>query len=204
MDIAVNLVESYLRLNGYLTLTELEVQHRGPSGIYESITDVDVVGVRYPGSLYAADVHEDDRMLLIEDEALELRERMVDVIIGEVKQGQAVFNPSIKRHEVLHVVLRRLDWIFEHGVDEVVAALQERGISESPGRSGALIRTRLVVFGSQRGEPTLHSIPIRHVIASVVGFMERFDEVIHPAQFAEPAPALLRLLVKCGFTLSPR
>lgn len=46
MDIAVNLVESYLRLNGYLTITEVDVPELGVSGKYESITDVDLLAVR--------------------------------------------------------------------------------------------------------------------------------------------------------------
>jgi hypothetical protein len=39
------------------------------------------------------------------------------------------------------------------------------------------------------------------VIESLVGFMERYDEVLRSAQFKEPAAALIRLLVKAGFTV---
>lgn len=206
MDVAVNLVESYLRLNGYLTLSEIDVEARGPDGRYTSITDVDVVAVRFPGDLYAVDVHDPGaaRLLLIQDPALRLEPRMIDVIIGEVKQGPASFNPGLKRHEVLHFILRRLDWIYEGGVGGVLEELRARGISETPGRSGATIRTRLVAFGAHRGDPTLHVIPLGHVVESVFGFMERFDDVLNPAQFTQPAPALLRLLVKCGFGLTFR
>ncbi len=38
MDIAVNLVESYLRLNGYMTLSEFEVQARRGYGGFDTIT----------------------------------------------------------------------------------------------------------------------------------------------------------------------
>jgi hypothetical protein len=203
MDIAVNLVESYLRLNGYLTLTEVDVQQPGPGGKYESITDVDVLAVRYPGDLFAVDVDHawDGRLLLIKDPGLFLAERMVDVIVGEVKQGPARLNPAITRHEVLHQMLRRLDWIYEEGVGRTVEELQEAGISESPGRSGAVIRTRLVAFGAHPGEPNVNTIPLGHVLAQVVGFLERFEDVLRPSQFGEPAPALLHLLVKCGYTI---
>ncbi|MEX2322659.1 MAG: hypothetical protein WEA29_02660 [Acidimicrobiia bacterium] len=206
MDIAVNLVESYLRLNGYLTLTEVEVQHPGASGLYESITDIDVVAIRFPGDMFAADLHgeADSRMLLIEDDGLYLGPEMVDVIIGEVKEGPARLNAAVRRHEVLHMVLRRLDWIYESGVDPVLADLQRRGLSEAMGRSGAVIRTRLVAFGADPGEPTLHLVPLSHVLERMVEFMERFDDVLRPTQFKEPAPALLRLLVKCGFRLTNR
>ncbi len=203
MDIAVNLVESYLRLNGYLTITEVDVQELGESGKYESITDVDVLAVRYPGDLYAADIDHDpeSRLLLIHAPALLLADGMVDVIVGEVKQGPAGLNPAITRHEVLHHILGRLDWIYQDGVDQTVRDLQSSGTSELPGRSGAVIRTRLVAFGAHPGAPSLNTIPIGHVFDQVVDFLERFEDVVRPAQFSAPAPALLHLLVKCGYTI---
>jgi len=206
LDIAVNLVESYLRLNGYLTLTEIDIQRQNADGLYESITDVDVVAVRYPGDILAADVHDaaKSRLMLIDDPALRLEPRMVDVIIGEVKQGAAMTNPALKSHEVLHMVLRRLDWIYENGITDVLHDLEASGLSESPGRSGAMIRTRLVAFGASTDEPQLCLMPMSHVIAQMMAFMERFDDVLRPAQFKEPAPALLRLLVKNGFILTER
>ncbi len=203
MDIAVNLVESYLRLNGYLTITEIDVQHRGPNGKYESITDVDLLAVRYPGDLYAADVdHEpDDRLFLIDDPGLFLASGMIDVIVGEVKQGAARFNPAITRHEVLHQMLRRLDWIYEDGLVDIIKALQTSGVSETQGRSGAVIRTRLVAFGAYPGKPTIETVPMGHVFSQVVGYLERFEDVVRPSQFSAPALALLHLMVKCGYTL---
>ena len=206
MDIAVNLVESYLRFNGYLTITELDVSHRSPEGIYESVTDVDVLAVRFPGDLYAIDVDQEPetRPLLIEDAGLFLSDRIVDVIVGEVKQGPAKFNPALIHHEVLHHALGRLEWIYEAGLTEIVNDLQASGKSESPGRSGALIRTRLVAFGAGRGEPSLNTIPIGHVVGQVVSFLEQFEDVLRPSQISAPAPALLHLLVKCGYTISAR
>lgn len=206
MDIAVNLVESYLRFNGYLTITELDVSHRSPEGNYESITDVDVLAVRFPGDLYAIDVdHEPEtRPLLIEDPRLLLSDQIVDVIVGEVKQGPAKFNPALIRHEVLHHTLGRLDWIYEAELTEIVKDLQASGQSESPGRSGAIIRTRLVAFGAGRGEPSWNTIPLGHVIGQVVSFLEQFEDVLRPGQISAPAPALLHLLVKCGYTISTR
>ncbi len=204
MDVAVNLVESYLRLNGYLTLSEFEVQAKNEKGEYETVTDVDIVALRFPGDVYAADVHppDDCHLLLISDDALRLEDDMIDVIVGEVKQGEAVFNPALTRHEVLHSVLRRVEWIYGTDVGEVVSALQDGGLSVVSARGGgATVRTRLVAFG-RAGTDDLHTIPIGHVAEVLVDFMERFDDVLRPAQFKEPAPALLRLLVKIGFDVS--
>ena len=201
MDVAVNLVESYLRLNGYLTLSELEVQARTDRG-FETLTDVDVVGFRFPGDTVVAEDAQDEecRLLLLTDEVLDLTDDRIDVIIGEVKQGEAVFNPSLTRHEVLHSVLRRMEWIYRDGVDGTLERLQAGGISHDPARGGGEIRTRLVAFGrSDRTGP--HTVSISHVIDTMVHFMERYDDVLRSAQFKEPAPALLRLLVKAGYTI---
>lgn len=197
MDVAVNLVESYLRMNGYLTLSEIEVQARNSDGTFDTLTDVDVVGFRFPGDTYAA-AGEPSRMLLITDDVLDLADDRIDVIIGEVKQGEAVFNPGLMRTEVLHSVLRRMQWVYADGIDGVVDRLSKGGISFDPARGGGEIRTRMVAFG--RSETSgAHTIPIGHVIEATVGFMERYDDVLRSAQFKEPAPALLRLLVKAGF-----
>lgn len=146
MDIAVNLVESYLRLNGYLTLSEMEIQKKMKSGLYETLTDVDIVALRFPGQIRATDPHagDDCRMLLINDDVLELESETIDVIIGEVKQGEAVFNPGLTRHEVLHTVLHRVEWIYAAVLEDVIGQLTDSGVSLVPARSGGLVRTRLV------------------------------------------------------------
>jgi hypothetical protein len=99
MDVAVNLVESYLRLNGYLTLSEIEVQSQNALGGYDTLTDVDIIGFRFPGDVFAAESTDraESRMLLITDDVLDLNEDRIDVIIGEVKQGEAVFNAGLGR-----------------------------------------------------------------------------------------------------------
>lgn len=201
MDVAVNLVESYLRLNGYLTLSEIEVQARNEAGTFDTLTDVDIVGFRFPGDTYVAEADsDDDQLLLIADEALDLSEDRIDVIIGEVKQGEAVFNPSLSRKAVLRSVLRRMQWVYADGIEGVVERLSRGGVSFDPARGGGEIRTRMVAFG-QSVHPGTHTVPIGHVIESLVGFMERYDHVLRSAQFKEPAPALIRLLVKAGFNV---
>jgi hypothetical protein len=202
MDIAVNLVESYLRLNGYLTLSEFEVQKRTKRGSYETVTDVDIVGLRFPGDIYAADPHDEAecRLLLIHDEVLALEDDLIDVIIGEVKQGEAVFNPGLTAHEVLHSVLRRFEWVFQDPIDGVVEEIQESGISIVPTKSGGRVRCRLVAFG-QSPKDDLHTISLSHIVETMTTFMTDFDHVLRPAQFKDPAPGLLRLLSKIGFSV---
>lgn len=204
MDIAVNLVETYLRLNGYLTLSEMEVQAQtAGEDVYRTLTDVDIVGLRFPGDMFAADAHDPDsaKLLLIEDDVLRLEPEVTDVIIGEVKQGDAVFNKALTKHEVLHSVLRRIEWIYEDGIHPTIAQLEEDGLAGATGRGGGTIRTRLVAFGRSDVD-SVNTIPIGHIAEKIVEHLERFSDVLAPAQFKEPAPALLRLLMKAGFSIA--
>ena len=203
MDIAVNLVESYLRLNGYLTLSEFEIQARGDDGTFTTITDVDIVAMRSPGDVYLGDPHEADdcRLLLIEDPALQLEPNCLDVIVGEVKQGMAVFNPALKDHRVLHSVLRRFAWLYEGGsVSAVVTGLQQNGCHVAPARGGGRIRTRLVAFG-RADEDGINTIRIGHIVETLGDFFRDHDDAVRPIQYREPAIALLRLLHKSGFSV---
>ena len=200
MDIAVNLVESYLRLNGYLTLSEFEVQARRPDGGFDTITDVDIMAIRFPGDLYAGDPHDeaDTRLLLLDDPVLQLQEGQIDIIIGEVKQGEAEFNPGIRRHKVLHSILRRVEWLFDMGIDRIVDDLGERQVCEVPARGGGTVRVRLVAFG-RADESNLHTITHTHMVETLMGFFSGLDDAFRPVQFRDPAPAMLSLLLKTGF-----
>ena len=203
MDIGVNLIESYLRLAGYLTFSEFEVQGRDDDGQYQALTDVDIVGLRLPGDVYVGDPHDEDdcRLLLIDDPVLELEENCVDLIIGEVKQGEATINPGLYDHRVLHAVLRRVEWLFDDDLDAVVEGLQGDGIHRSPARGGGTIRTRIVAFG-RAPTTSLNVISHTHVVQTMLGFFEQFEEAIRPIQYRDPAPALLRFLTKTGFEVT--
>lgn len=201
MDIAVNLIENYLRLTGYMTLSEFEVQRRGEDGQFKTITDVDIMGIRMPGEIYLGDPHEDCHLLLIDDPNLQLEDDVIDVIIGEVKQGQAELNPGIKDHVVLHSMLRRVGWAYGEPLEAVVDGLQQNLIHYSPGRGNGRVRTRLVAFG-RSDTNDLHTISLTHVVRTMLRFFEEHEEAFRPIQFKEPAPAFLRLLLKAGFAIS--
>ncbi len=203
MDISVNLVESYLRLTGYFTLTEFEVQRRRKDGTFETITDVDVAAFRSPGETHIGDPHQrrDCDVLLIDDPELRLKPDCVDVIIGEVKEGLAVFNPGLKDHQVLHSVVRRLEWLYDDPVEDVVAALQKDGLAGSRARGGGSIRTRLVAFG-RSDHNDVNVISLSHIVETLLRFFDEFEEAFRPVHFKDPAPAFLRLLRKTGFEVA--
>lgn len=204
MDIAVNLVENYLRLTGYLTLSELEVQRRDPKGRYRTVTDVDVIGIRMPGSIYVGDPHkaQDCALLQLEDDALTLEDDMVDIILGEVKQGPAELNSGIKDHAVLHSVLRRFEWLFADDTQTVIEDLQRTLVHRGDGRQGGLVRVRIVAFG-RADEFSETIIPLDRIISTMLGFFDEYEEAFRPIHFREPAPAFLRLLTKSGFDVTP-
>jgi hypothetical protein len=54
MDPAVALVQAYLQMNGYFTVTEYSVvEAAGRSNQYRMSTDLDVLAVRFPGAGHA-------------------------------------------------------------------------------------------------------------------------------------------------------
>ena len=203
MDIAVNLVENYLRLNGYMTLSEFEVQRRDKEGRFKTVTDIDVMGIRFPGDIFIGDPHRpaDAEMLLIDDPVLELESDTIDVIVGEVKQGKAELNPAIKDHGVLHSMLRRVEWVYDIGLNDVIDGLQSEGIHFGPAKGGARVRTRLVAFGRSHYS-NVNTVALSHMITTLLDFFEKHEDAFRPIQFREPAPAFLSLLLKAGFDVN--
>ena len=204
MDVAVDLVETFLRFNGYLTLSEWQIQILNKRGTWETLTDVDIVGLRFPGQVFLADTHDPNlaQDLEMSGVPLFLEEDTVDIIIGEVKQGEAVFNPSITRHETLHNVLHRLSWLYGEGdLEKVVGDLDVEGVCYTAARGGGRIRTRLVAFG-QAPEANLNVVPIGQILEAVTNVLERYDDVLRSAKFSSPAAETLKLLQKTGFEIS--
>ncbi|NNC93111.1 MAG: hypothetical protein HKN80_11550 [Acidimicrobiia bacterium] len=202
MDIGVDLVEAYLRLNGYFTITEFEVLRETTPNNFQTVTDVDVIAVRFPGPIYIADSHGkgESPALLVEDPVLGLEPDTVDVIIGEVKQGEAVFNPGLTDHHTLHTVLQRVAWLYDDDVRQVARDLEKRLVfyqAEPPDRK---VRTRLVAFGRSPVND-MHTISLTHVFDTMIGQFEEYGDALRAAQFKNPAAALIRLLVKTGFEI---
>lgn len=204
MDAASGLVEVYLHVNGYLTLSEWQIQAMNREGQWDTITDVDILALRFPGDVYLADSHIADvqSQLQVRGELLMLEEDVIDVIVGEVKEGEAVFNPALTRHETLHTVLHRLAWLYaHHGLDRVVHELARRGTCISPAPGGGTVRTRRVAFG-QSAQLTENTIPIGRIVEELTGLLADHDALLRSAQFSNPVAATLKLLHKVGFAVT--
>jgi hypothetical protein len=58
-----------------------------------------------------------------------------------------------------------------------------------------------VAFG-RAPKTSLNVISHTHVVQTMLGFFEQFEEAIRPIQYRDPAPALLRFLTKTGFEVT--
>ena len=203
MDAAGPLVEVFLRLNGYLTLSEWQIQAMNRSGQWETITDVDVLALRFPGDVFLADSHDPEiqSTLRVEGELLMLEPDTIDVIVGEVKEGEAIFNAAITRHETLHTVLHRLKWLYPDGLAPVVSNLSSVGVARTRGPGGSWVRTRLVAFG-RAPDVTVNTVPIKAILEQSAAFLAAHDDLLRSARFANPVAATLKLLHKVGLNLS--
>jgi hypothetical protein len=143
MDTAVALVQSYLYMNGYFTVTEYPVLELMADGEYRTVTDVDVLAVRIPGDQDGAD-HLAGSFLGVDPE-LDIDLDRIDLIIGEVKEGRADLNASARDPKVLRAALSRFGAVAEERVERVIAELLEDGEADHPGGP----RIRLMSFGAR-------------------------------------------------------
>jgi hypothetical protein len=160
------------------------------------------MAVRFPGDLFIGDPHieSEAELLLVHDPVLQLEDATIDVVIGEVKQGQAELNANIKDHSVLHTMLHRIEWLYGLPLKDVITGLQRKAIHTGPSCGRGDIRTRLVAFG-RSDTLDYKTISLSHIVRTMIEFMESHEDALKPIQFKEPAPAMLRLLMKAGFTV---
>src|SRR5437773_9973623 len=91
METAVALIETYLRVNGYFTVTEYPIIETARSGGDRTVTDLDVLAVRFPGAGVvipcASASSKSQWSVLAPDSALGAVADRIDMLIGEVKEG---------------------------------------------------------------------------------------------------------------------
>ncbi len=194
-DPAIALVCSYLRINGYFTLTEFEVSIATKHG-YRSLTDLDVIAVRLPTLAErhrrsAGEQRTEGGIIVALDPALHVDESRVDVLFIEVKQGKAEFNPGMRNPLVLEAGLRRVGGSLGAPVDDVARHLVEHGEYV-----GGEQRVRLLAIGSHGrvgGGTTLHH---RHLLAFVEHHVERYSEALKAMEMGDPVVGFIELIKK--------
>ncbi len=198
MDTAVALIETYLHLNGYFTVTEYPVlqSYRGGS---RAVTDLDILAVRFPGAghevVRAGHCGTRTEHAFATDPALGCPVGKPDMIVGEVKEGAAHFNPATLDPAVLEVALARFGCCAPEHAAEVARCLLDRGEVTAP--SGHIIR--MIAFGSAyepHRERQWRTVPISHVIGFIRQYLREHWDVLHSAQLKDSALAMLALLEK--------
>lgn len=200
MDMGVALVQAYLRVHGYLTVSEYPILEAMRNGDHRTATDIDILALRFPHAcqLLPRQGRDEDQDTRIEtaDPALGLDTRRIDMIIGEVKIGAAELNRAATDPVVLRAALMRFGCCEHHDTADVVDVLLRRGEAINP----AGHRIRLVAFGSvpPPGVHRFRVIRLKDVVEYLRRHLRRHWEVLHHADFKDPAFSFLMMLEKAG------
>lgn len=201
MNAGVDLVQAYLHLNGYFTITELPVIRRTRRG-YEEVTDLDLLAVRFPWAAFTVPGGrpgpDDDLSLVLDNALVSKDEREVDVVIAEVKEGKARINDALRHPDALYTAVRRVGCLHEDRVGAVVEGLRQQGRAEAVGPAGAPYRFRIVAFGEGNSgrRPHYEVISLAHVASFVESYLDRYHAVLKPSDLPETALGILHLLRK--------
>jgi len=194
-DPALDLTVAYLRLNGYFVITEQDLHVREPTG-YRSLTDLDVIAVRPPTAPglphhHAGELVEECLIVTHIDVDLAIDASRFDVIIGEVKTGEATFQPALRSPGALHAALRRTGGLYTTPLDEVVDQLIADGACTTP-----TARVRLVVFAGHGHIATATTIRLGDAARFIRTHLITHQDLYRVTRFADPVVALLELLQK--------
>lgn len=196
MDNAVALVQAFLRLHGYLTVTEFPIVRRARHGGYQSITDLDVLAYRFP----VGSRQREKRVWFTDPEAdvlLGAPQHEADMIIGEVKEGRAELNAAALDPDVLWEALYRFSCCDPDEADVMVTNLLRRGRARS--RTGLVIR--LLAFGSapsMQPDRRYHVVLLGSLVEQIRGFIRAHWEGVRAAASKDPAFSFLLMLEKAA------
>lgn len=200
MDTAVSIVQAYLHLCGYFTATEYPVIESVEHGNYRVATDLDVLAVRFPDARHVVPGRRGRKHgALAPDLLLDAVPGRVDMIIGEVKEGQAELNRGARNPRVLRTVLTRFGCCDESHVDSAVDDLIRRGAADLAHGSEHGHYVRLVAFGSRRSDYLRYPcevILLGDIIESLQTYLRQHWDLIRHAQFKDPALSMLMTLEK--------
>jgi len=198
MDNAVTLVQAYLRLNGYFTVTEFPIVEAMHHGGHRTATDIDVLAFRFPGAGRLVPrkgmSSRNDRTIANVDPALGIQVDDADMIIGEVKEGKAQINRGGRDPAVLRAALVRFGCCHDESVASIVESLIRHGHAQT--EHGHTIR--LIAFGSVLPEtnPGYHTVGLGHIIEFAKAFLIENWEVFRVTEFKDPALGFLSTMIK--------
>jgi hypothetical protein len=197
MDSAVSLVQAYLRVNGYFTVTEYPVIARVRGGTYRTATDLDLLAVRFPYAGHVAlgksAARDEDYNVL--DPALRVDPGQPDMLIGEVKEGRGELNAAATDPGVLRAALLGFGCCPHADAPRIVEELVRDGHARLP--NGHMIRS--IVFASTRGEQPFNKylfMSLGHVLSFLRKYLDEYWEVLRHADSKDQAFGFLMTLAK--------
>lgn len=199
MDNAVAIVQAYLRVNGYLTVTEYPIVESADNGGFQTATDLDVLAFRFAHSCTLhASVGSDGygaRCEIETDPALDVRAGTSDMIIGEVKEGRAVLNRAASKPGVVAAALTRFGCCEPaHAVE-----LAQRLVRDGQARTQHGHRIRLMAFGSLPPEAPSRRFAVV-LLGSVVDYLRqhirRHWSQLQASESKDPGLSMLMTLEK--------
>ncbi|HUP19704.1 MAG TPA: hypothetical protein VM778_07095 [Gemmatimonadota bacterium] len=194
MDPAVAIVRAYLHVNGYFTVTEFPVLEAARGGSFRTVTDLDLLAVRFPGAGRLVAGPGGLRVGSSPDLHLGTPADGIDMLVGEVKEGRAELNRGATDDDVLRAALVRFGCCAPDRVEGALAGLRQR-------RSAALgdgHTVRLVAFGSMPpAEPGSHRVVLlHHVVGFLRAYLRAHWNVLRHAESKDPALGVLMALEK--------
>ena len=196
MDHAVALVEAYLRVNGYFTVSEYPVVEARRYGGFRTATDLDILAFRFPGAGRLVPSESDEvEPSYAPDPELGCRPDCAEMLIGEVKEGKAELNEAARDPAVLQAALIRFGCCHRSHVPEVVKQLLQKGHA----MTNCGHHVRMVAFGAlhgSSGSPKYDIISLGHIERFLHDYICQHWEVLHQAQFKDPVFGFLVMLEK--------
>lgn len=195
MDPAISLVQAYLRLNGYLTVTDYPLFEQRKDGEVRAVTDLDVVGFRLgrPGTVrtpFGLDGAHRIDPALVEDPTRD------DMIIAEVKGGTPRFNDATLESSVLGAALVFFGGCSSEEARDLAQALLSHG--EATASDGHTVR--IIAFGSGlpsiRDRGVYRSVSLLHVSEFMEDYLRAEWPALRQVDVQEPALDMLQLLMK--------
>ena len=197
MDAAVALVQAYLRVNGYFTVSEYPVLEATRNGDYRMATDLDLLAFRFPraGRRVLRDpTGGEGPPRFAPDPELGAPGDEADMLIAEVKEGRAEFNAGTRDPDVLAAALLRFGCCSEDHAGGAIEELLRKGRATLPNGH----RVRMVAFGGKGGGGTAVDtvVPLARVVAFLRSHLEDHWDVLRHAQFKDPTLGLLMVMAK--------
>ena len=197
MDTSVALVQAYLRINGYFTVTEYPVIASRSDGTYRTATDLDILAFRFPnaGRLVPGRRPGRDEDNFSVDEALMTSTERADMLIGEVKEGRAQLNDAASDPAVLRAVLAGFGCCSREEAPGIAEVLIRDGSALLP--SGHRIRTATfasIVGGTGASRQVV--ISLGHIVQFLRSYLDEYWEVLRHSDTKDPAFGFLMTLAK--------